>query len=260
MKFIDLSLTLEPNNSEPVPIEIDYISHQEGANILGKPIGITEKEFPDQAALSTEYIRLSTHSGTHIDAPSHYGPECNGNPSKHIDELPLSSFFQPGILLKCDKNPNSPVSLEEIHNELNRLKHTLVENQIVLIYTGADQLWKTKNYFEDFRGVSPDATEWLISQGIQVIGIDSFGFDPPFHKMLTDYERSKDKSMLWPSHMLGRKKPYFQIERLTNLLSIPIQTGFWVACFPIKIKRASAGWSRVVSIIPEDINERKNII
>jgi kynurenine formamidase len=42
--------------------------------------------------------------------------------------------------------------------------------------------------------------------------------------------------------------PYSQIERLTNLGALAA-TGFTVACFPLKIKRASAGLARVVAIL-----------
>jgi kynurenine formamidase len=44
--------------------------------------------------------------------------------------------------------------------------------------------------------------------------------------------------------------PYSQIERMTNLDALP-GTGFAVACFPLKIKRASAAPSRVVAIIDD---------
>ena len=43
---------------------------------------------------------------------------------------------------------------------------------------------------------------------------------------------------------------YCQIEKLHNLESLPA-SGFMVACFPVKVARASAGWTRAVAIVGE---------
>jgi kynurenine formamidase len=38
--------------------------------------------------------------------------------------------------------------------------------------------------------------------------------------------------------------------KLHNLEQLP-STGFTVSCFPVKIERASAGWTRAVAILEE---------
>ena len=38
------------------------------------------------------------------------------------------------------------------------------------------------------------------------------------------------------------------MEKLTNLHLLPAD-GFMVACFPTKIRKASAGWTRAVAIL-----------
>ncbi|MGH6798736.1 MAG: cyclase family protein, partial [Roseiarcus sp.] len=48
----------------------------------------------------------------------------------------------------------------------------------------------------------------------------------------------------------GRHIGYCHIEKLHNLEALP-STGFIVCCFPAKIERASAGWTRAVAIIDE---------
>ena len=40
----------------------------------------------------------STHSGTHVDAPLHYGPSANGH-TRTIDEVPLEWCFGNGVRL-----------------------------------------------------------------------------------------------------------------------------------------------------------------
>jgi hypothetical protein len=251
MPLIDLSLTLEKNPSEPVPVEINYISHAQGADILGQPIGIDRSSFPDQMGLSLEYVYCTTHSGTHVDAPSHYGVLCEGQLAKTIEELPLNWFFQNGVRLDCSQGSvDEPVGVTEIQEQLHRIDYTLNPLDIVLLYTGAEEKWGKPEYFTNFRGVSREATAWLIEQGIKVVGIDSFSFDPPFHRMLSQYQEQQQSDVLWPAHFYGRQREYCQIERLTNLKQIPVSSGFTVVCFPIKVKGCGAGWSRVVAIVP----------
>ncbi len=250
MKIIDLSLTIEPNRSEPVAVKIKHISHRAGAKMLGGPVHIDHTAFPDKLGLSLEYVQLTTHTGTHVDAPAHYGPLCNGKPAKSIEELSLTWFYGRGVLLKCHGQTAGPVSREEIVQAVRAVKRPLRPFDIVLIDTNASERWGRPDYFTNFRGVSPEATEWLLKRGVKVIGVDSYSFDPPFKTMLDDYIKTKDPKRLWPAHVLGRKREYCQIERLVHLDRIPKPTGFFVSCFPVKIKGCGAGWSRVVALVP----------
>lgn len=252
LRLVDLSVAVEAGPSEPVPVQIDVVSHEEGADILGRPGGIDRTAFPDGCALSLEHVKLTSHTATHIDAPSHYGPMCEGRPARSIDQLPLDWFFGPGILLTCRGDDATAVSLEEVRRKLDRLSRPMAVGDIVLIDTGAYERWGTPEYFTDFRGVSVEATRFLVESGAKVIGVDSFGFDPPFHRMLDAYAVTGDQSVLWPAHMYGREREYCQIERLSNLRAIGRAEDFHVACFPIKITGAGAGWSRVVAMVPQN--------
>lgn len=250
MQLIDLSLTISSNKSEPVPVEIEYVSHAKGAELLGKSFGVTANDFPDKIGLSLEYVSLTTHTGTHIDSPAHYGPTTEGSKSKDITELPLNWFFSDAVLLRVKEDPLlGDVTLNEIIDKLNEIQYEIKPNDIVLIQTNGDKFWGKPEYFTEFRGISVEATEWLLNKGVKVIGVDTFGFDAPFHIMLNNYKNTMDKKYLWPAHILGRKKEYCQIERLTNLNLIPIEYGFKVICFPIKIANSGAGWARVVAQI-----------
>ncbi len=250
MQFIDLSLEIGPNNSEPVPVEIQYVDHQQGAELLGEAYGLSNRDFPDGLGLSLEYIKLTSHTGTHIDAPIHYGPFTDGLPARTISELPLEWFYGQGVIIDCtDMSKGILIHREEIKTKLDEMSYKIKPYDIVLIKTGGDKLWGEKSYFTDFRGMTKEATQFLVEQGVKVIGIDTFGFDAPFRFMLEQYSIHKDKSHLWPAHIYGREREYCQIERLANLDKVPIDYGFRIACFPVKIKNCGAGWARVVAII-----------
>jgi kynurenine formamidase len=117
-----------------------------------------------------------------------------------------------------------------------------------LVATGVDRLWGKPEYFSQAPGMGREATDWLLAQGIKVIGIDTYGFDRPFPVMLREFWKTGDSGHLWPAHFLGREKEYIQIERLTNLDKLP-DKGFRLACFPLKIKGLDASWVRAVAII-----------
>ncbi|MEJ2680096.1 MAG: cyclase family protein [Gammaproteobacteria bacterium] len=248
MQWIDLSLTIEPNQSEPVPVEIEWVDHKAGASILGQSIGLTEHDFPGGMALSTEYVSLSSHTGTHIDAPIHYGPYCEGRPAKDIAQLPLDWFCSDGVVLRFNGDPDQGViTLKEVVEALDRIQYKIKSKDIVLLETGADKRWGRPDYFTRFRGVSRAACAYLIDQGVKVIGVDTWGFDPPFDVMLAEYQNTSDSRTLWPAHLLGREKEYCQIERLANLSSIPTPYGFKVYCFPVKLGKSGASWTRAVA-------------
>ena len=250
MEFIDLSVPIETTLSEPDPVRITFIGHEEGIPLLtGNQL--TEKDFPEGMGVSLEKIRLNSHSGTHVDAPAHYGPICEGTKARTIDQMPLNWFYSRGILIDVEQDSNDPVTKLEVQESLKKNSERIREGDIVLIKTGADKLWGNPEYFTDFRGMTLESVDWILDQGVKVIGIDSFGFDAPFHKMIDNYSKSGDQANLWPAHFLGRKREYCQIERLANLDKIPINKNLKVSCFPVKIKGAGAGWSRVVAIIED---------
>jgi kynurenine formamidase len=56
-----------------------------------------------------------------------------------------------------------------------------------------------------------------------------------------------DVSLIWEGHRAGRDIGYFQMEKLNNLPDLP-GNGFHIACFPVKVHKASAGWTRAVAI------------
>ncbi|MFH1897864.1 MAG: cyclase family protein [Candidatus Desantisbacteria bacterium] len=272
MELIDLSLSIENGAIEPEVPRIKYISHKRGAFLLGLAaclskgskletlanlfrycIGIyrvTAKDFPEGLGLAWENISAGTHSGTHLDAPYHFGPRCEGGKSQTIDEVSLDWCFQDGVVFDMrHKKAGEFITPQDIEDELKRIDYQIKPLDIVLIMTGADKHWGQKNYLDCHPGMSKESTLYLLENGVKVIGTDAYGFDRPFKDMVNDYIRTRDNKYLWPGHFAGRIKEYVHIEKMANLDKIPKPYGFKVACFPIKIKGASAGWTRVVAII-----------
>jgi kynurenine formamidase len=139
------------------------------------------------------------------------------------------------------------ITRPDVEAELARIGYTLKPLDIVLVMTGTNL--KEPGYESRHPGLRVDATEFLVDNGVKLIGIEAWGLDRPFDLMIDDARAGR--AQFWESHLLGRSKEYCQIERLANLETLPRPTGFLVSAFPIKLERASAGWARVVAIVDE---------
>jgi kynurenine formamidase len=256
-ELIDLSIGLESGSpSEPSPPDIEYLDHATGAERLAGYLheygieDVSAADFPDGLGLAVEEINAIPHTGTHFDAPWHYGPETDGDPSKTIDEIPLEWCCGRAVVLDFTwKAPESEISADEIDGQLEALDHDLSPGELVFIETGADELWGTREYTTDFPGMGAEATKHLVSQGVKVIGTDAYGFDKPFRTMGERFAASRDSGELWPAHFAGRDVEYCQIEKLANLDELPRRTDVPVVTFPVKITDASAGWVRPVAFV-----------
>ncbi|MDE2331349.1 MAG: cyclase family protein, partial [Bradyrhizobium sp.] len=62
------------------------------------------------------------------------------------------------------------------------------------------------------------------------------------------FAETRDASLIWEGHKAGRHIGYCHIEKLHNLEMLPPKD-FMISCFPVKIARASAGWTHAVAII-----------
>ena len=58
--------------------------------------GLRVDQLPEGMGAAVETVTISTHNGTHLDAPYHFHPTMdNGKPALTIDEVPLEWCFRP---------------------------------------------------------------------------------------------------------------------------------------------------------------------
>lgn len=255
LRLIDLSVPLENDAvSEPMPAKIRYVTHQnEGLEQMQQFFGARTEDlvYSEGLGWAIEEVHAITHTGTHVDAPYHYGPVSEGKPARRIDEVPLEWCFAPGVVLDVRHVPAGEfITIDDLATALDKIDHRLNPGEIVLLQTGADRRIDSVAYFQQ-PGLGREGTLWLVEQGVRVIGIDAYTIDRPFASMVADYQQSGDGRFLWPAHFAGITREYCQIEKLANLDQIPHPRGFYVSCLPVKIKAASAAWCRAVALVPE---------
>jgi kynurenine formamidase len=255
-RIIDLSVPLQndvpadPPGSQPA---IEYIDHQRSVpQILQFFPGLTKEDLPEGQGWAVERVQLSTHNGTHLDAPWHFHPTMNrGERAATIDEIPLDWCFRPGVKLDFRHFPDGYVATaEDVEQELARIGHTLRAFDIVVVNTSAGAKYGQPDYVSSGCGMGYAATMYLLEHGVRVTGIDGWSWDAPFVHTAKEYARTKNAALIWEGHKAGRHIGYCHIEKLHNLEALPAN-GFTIACFPVKIERASAGWTRAVAILDE---------
>jgi kynurenine formamidase len=254
MRYIDLSATLD-NDSHWAPWwarnRVKRQSHRFGRFAVRLIFGLGPKYLRNRLGWANEVIELSTHGTTHVDAPWHYSPVCDGKPARTIDELPLEWFHGPGVVIDISYlDSPAAATVDEIKTGLADAGHELRPGDIVLIRTGNDRLLGSRDYFDAGPGVSAEATRWLIDRGVRLMGIDAWGWDAPLKQQAREAKRSGREDLFWSAHFVGVDREYCQIERLANLGSLP-STGFTVCAFPLKVKDGSAGPARVVAMMEE---------
>lgn len=256
-RYVDLSIAIEsglPSDPPMMVPKIDYIDHAMGADqMLQFFPGIKKEDLPESLGWSVEFIHLSTHSGTHLDAPFHYHPKMDGGSrALAIDEIPLEWCFGDGVVLDFrHKADGEYITVEDIVATLEKIHYEIKPLDIVLVQTGADAAWGKPEYLLKGAGMSRESTLWILEKGVKVVGIDAWSWDRPLPFIARDFTMNKDPKVIWEAHFAGIEKGYCHMEKMANLSAIGRPHGFKVACFPIKIKGASAGWTRPVAIVEE---------
>ncbi len=256
-RILDLSIALDPDVVTDPPFMRPTITRQTHAETVAEAAmffpGITADAMAGgEGFAASETLTLSTHNGTHLDAPWHYHPtQDGGKPALTIDEIPLDWCLQPGVKLDFRHLPDGHVvTAAEVEAELARIGHTLQPLNIVLVNTAAGAALGQPDFLGKGCGMGYEATMYLTRRGVRVTGTDAWSWDAPFSHTAAKVAETGDYALVWEGHKAGREIGYCHMEKLTNLDQLPA-TGFTVSCLPVKVKRGSAGWCRAVAIFED---------
>ena len=174
-----------------------------------------------------ELLFLSSHTGTHLDAPYHFVK--NG---LKINQIPLDRLIGKAILIKLKKTNNIPITKSDI--TLFEKKNGIIpNNSSVFFYTGWQKNLKKDNYFTENPGLGISAAEYLASKKINLVGIDSPSID-----------LGKDQS--FSVHHVLSKNNILIVENLANLNKIS-SNEFNFTILPLKLKDSTGSPVRAVA-------------
>lgn len=212
MKSIDLSLTI----SESIP------------SFPGSP----KPQFIDWLDIKTdgynlELLFLSTHTGTHLDAPYHFVK--NG---LKINQIPLDRLIGKGILIKLKKSKNISITKLDIVT-FEKRNGKIPDHSSLFFYTGWQKNLKNHNYFTENPGLDTSSAKYLAAKKINLIGIDSPNID-----------LGKDES--FNVHHILSKNNILIVENLTNMNKIQSKE-FNFTILPLKLKDATGSPVRAIA-------------
>jgi kynurenine formamidase len=248
-RLVDLSLPIRNASFDTQEQHIEYTDHREVARGRAKAYGISLDDLPLPGVHSAmERVTLSTHAGTHVDAPIHYGPTSEGLPAKTIDQVPLEWCFGDGVVLDFSWMAAGQVIMAaDLEAALTKIDYTLKPGDIVLIRTDRWMDFDRPDFAMRHPGMGRESTLWLIERGIRMMGTDGWGWDIPIPMMVEQLKKG-NKAAFFPGHYAGRDREYCHVEKMARLNELPSH-GFKVSVFPVLIERASGGWCRPVAFV-----------
>jgi kynurenine formamidase len=201
----------------PAPIICDYLNREQSRRVYSE---------------GTEFhigkIEMVANTGTYLDSPFHRYAD-----GSDLAGLSLSALANlEGVCLKTGERVQQAIDASLFHQ-------VEVRERAVLIQTGWDMYWRTKQYFTGHPFLTRDAAEFLASNGAKMVGIDSFNIDD-----IRDTQR--------PVHSILLQAGIPIVEHLCNLSALP-EDGFKFFAVPVKVKGMGTFPVRAFGIIEESI-------
>ncbi|MCX5884059.1 MAG: cyclase family protein [Deltaproteobacteria bacterium] len=211
MKLIDLShplfdsMPVYPGSESPVFETVATVSHE----------GYAEKR-----------ITLFSHTGTHLDAPSHilsWGLS--------LDRLPVDHFAGSASVLDFSSDSGRSIEIDD----LIPYRYLIQNSDFVLIHTGWSRHWGLAAYYTGYPILSGNAADWICGFSLKGLGIDAISVDPLHSPELPVHRRLLEQQVII-------------VENLTRLQDLP-QSGFTFFALPLRIQDSDGSPVRAVAMI-----------
>ncbi len=247
-RLVDLSLPLTNGGGFSSPAQITFVDHFERVKTLSEMYRLPQASFGGMGNASERFTSLSSHAGTHLDAPWHYGPTSGGERAMTVDEIPLAWCCGDGVCLDLShKKPGEDIMRLDTQRALEAIGVTIKPLDIVLIRTGVSSFYGQPGCEEMNPGMTREATLFLAEHGVRLAGIDAGMWDRPVSIQIAELQQGRYPGRYMEGHRAAGEKGMCIMEWLTNLDQLP-PFGFKVYAFPVKVQGGSAGWVRAVAI------------
>lgn len=222
------------NNQRIPSLKVYDLSHsinQEMPTYVGEP----KPEFHPYSTIEKDKVNvtkitMSSHTGTHVDAPKHFLHEGQG-----IDRIPLATFAGDAITLDLSRCAGHGISSDDLKDSSMAIK--MEEGDILLLYTGTSDMWgKGDSASTSFTYLDPSGADWIVRHQIRCVGIDSFSVEKYGFE-----EGESHKKLL--SNGIGI------VEGLNSDIKEFIGTKVFFVCLPLNLKDMDGSPARAAAFI-----------
>ncbi len=176
--------------------------------------------------VNKEIVEISTHTGTHCDAPYHFFED-----GRTIDEIPLETYVGPATILDLRyKKPGAAIERDDVA----RFAERIAEGDIVLLNTGwGHKRANTAEFLTKYVYLGGEAAQYLVDRGVKGVGIDAVslgGYDDPSkavpaHKAMLGNGKFIVEELYFPDEVMDGRKRLF-------------------VAAPVKLRGCSGAWTR----------------
>jgi len=174
--------------------------------------------------VNKEIVEISTHTGTHCDAPFHFLSE-----GPTIDEITLDKYVAPAVIADLrHKTLGSSIEVDDVRD-------LQVEGgDVVLLNTGwGHKRANTEEFLTKYVFLDEAAAEYLAQRDIAGVGIDAVSLGAYYdkaksgsaHKSLLNAGKFIVEELYFPDEVMDGKKRLF-------------------VAFPVKLRGCGAAWTR----------------
>jgi kynurenine formamidase len=178
----------------------------------------------DSDGYDSEAMFMSTHTGTHVDAPSHFAPGLAS-----IDRIPADRLISSAVLIRAKKRANRLVERDDFAGAQIR------QGDVVVIATGWERRAASGNYMTENPGLSEQAAKYLAGKNVNAVAIDGPSIDAG-----ADAKFNAHKILLLHNILI--------VENLCNVGKISTNR-FMLVLSPLKLGGATGSPARVLAIV-----------
>jgi arylformamidase len=120
----------------------------------------------DRHGYDSEAMFMSTHTGTHVDAPSHFKPGLAS-----IDMISSDRLICSAVLIRAEKSANQLIEEQDLDN------YQIREGDAAVIATGWEKRSGSRNYMSENPGLSKQAARYLARKRVNAVAIDCPSID-----------------------------------------------------------------------------------
>jgi kynurenine formamidase len=191
----------------------------------------------DRHGYDSEAMFMSTHTGTHVDAPSHFKPGLAS-----IDMISADRLVCNAVLIRAQKRANQLIEQQDIGDQIK-------QGDAVVIATGWEKRSHSRKYMFENPGLSEQAARYLERKRVNAVAIDCPSIDAGTDSRFTAHNILLSCNILVVENLcnldrIARSSSSRRRRRRSDAI-----TSFTLIISPLKLGGATGSPARVLAIL-----------